>query len=249
MAQQKTGNAFQDHADTMYNEGISNVVKAAVRDYAKEMEAQAEKERNVETRDQDLLAELDDSDGGDPELERLQVQRLMEMRREAESRQRRLQTGHGEYRTVREEEFLKEVTGSKYVVVNFVHDNFVRCKIVDKHLQELAPKYLDTKFFNVDAMECAFFVTKLNVQVLPCCVLFVDGIAVDRIVGFDELGGIDTFKLPVLVKRLNAKQTILHKSKEQLRDAVDDEDDYGPARRSIYGFTKYTSEDEDSDFD
>ena len=38
-----------------------------------------------------------------------------------------------------------------------------------------------------------FFVDKLNVRVLPCVVMFVDGVAVDRVVGFDTLGAKDDF--------------------------------------------------------
>lgn len=33
-----------------------------------------------------------------------------------------------------------------------------------------------------------FLVTKLKVQVLPCVLSFIDGISVDRIVGFEGLG-------------------------------------------------------------
>lgn len=43
--------------------------------------------------------------------------------------------GHGEYREIVEEEFLKEVCGSVYVVVHFYHQEFFNCKIVDKHLR------------------------------------------------------------------------------------------------------------------
>lgn len=35
---------------------------------------------------------------------------------------------------------------------------------------------------------CPFLVTKLKVQVLPCVIAFIDGIGVDRIIGFEGLG-------------------------------------------------------------
>ena len=38
-----------------------------------------------------------------------------------------------------------------------------------------------------------FFVEKLQVRVLPCVVMFVGGVAVDRIVGFEPLGATDDF--------------------------------------------------------
>ena len=41
--------------------------------------------------------------------------------------------------------------------------------------------------------DAPFFVDKLNVRTLPCVVMFVGGVAVDRIVGFDTLGATDDF--------------------------------------------------------
>lgn len=38
-----------------------------------------------------------------------------------------------------------------------------------------------------------FFVEKLQVRVLPCVVMFMGGVAVDRIVGFEPLGATDDF--------------------------------------------------------
>ena len=43
------------------------------------------------------------------------------------------------------------MTTSKAVVVHFFHEDFVRCKIVDKHMGEVARKYASTKFIRVDA--------------------------------------------------------------------------------------------------
>ena len=55
-------------------------------------------------------------------------------------------------------------------------------------MQILARKYFDTKFIKCHAPDLPFFVTKLNVQVLPCIIFFRNGVAYDRIVGFEELG-------------------------------------------------------------
>jgi hypothetical protein len=45
-------------------------------------------------------------------------------------------------------------------------------------------------------------VTKLKVQVLPCVIAFVDGIGIDRIVGFEGLGHGDNFTPKDLEARL-----------------------------------------------
>ena len=48
-----------------------------------------------------------------------------------------------------------------------------------------------------------FLVTKLKIQVLPCVLAFVDGVSVDRIVGFEGLGYTpDTFTTKDLEARL-----------------------------------------------
>lgn len=130
--------------------------------------------------------------------------------------------GHGQYREIEEGDFLKEVTGSDRVICHFFHPEFRRCQIVDKHLTILAAKYLQTKFIKIDVLKAPFFVTKLNVKILPAIIMFKDGIAYDRfvlllvafisfvfisatrIVGFDEFGGSDDFQTGVIEKRLGA---------------------------------------------
>lgn len=55
---------------------------------------------------------------------------------------------------------------------------------------------------SINAEKCPFFVAKLQIQVLPTIVCFMDGIAIDRIVGFEELGGKDEFPTLLLARRL-----------------------------------------------
>jgi len=40
----------------------------------------------------------------------------------------------------------------------------------------------------INVENCPFLVTKLKVQVLPCVIAFIDGVGVDRIIGFEGLG-------------------------------------------------------------
>jgi thioredoxin-like negative regulator of GroEL len=116
--------------------------------------------------------------------------------------------GHGKYNEIFEDQFLKEVTGSKYVVCHFYHRDFERCKIIDKHLSMLSVKHISTKFVKIDAEKTAFFVGKLQVRMLPTILCFVDGVAKDRIVGFEELGARDDFRTEVLEERLRDAEVI-----------------------------------------
>jgi thioredoxin-like negative regulator of GroEL len=52
----------------------------------------------------------------------------------------------------------------------------------------LAKKHFDTRFLKLNVENGPFLVTKLKIQVLPCVLAFVDGVSVDRIVGFEGLG-------------------------------------------------------------
>ena len=61
----------------------------------------------------------------------LRAKRLQQLKREYEQTRELLAKGHGEYREVAQDEFLKEVTGSPLVAVHFYHRDFERCKIMD----------------------------------------------------------------------------------------------------------------------
>lgn len=73
-----------------------------------------------------------------------------------------------------------------------------------------------------------FLVTKLKIQVLPCVVAFVDGVSVDRIVGFEGLGfGEDDFKTKDLEGRLLAAGVLFRAKtiKEDQSNGIQDDDD------------------------
>ena len=48
------------------------------------------------------------------------------------------------------------------------------------------------------SQDAPFFVEKLQVRMLPCVICFFDGVAGDRLVGFDDLGKKDDFQTSVL---------------------------------------------------
>ena len=52
---------------------------------------------------------------------------------------------------VEEGDFLEIVTQTQRVVCHFYHQDFERCKVLDKHLQVLARKHFDTRFIKLSA--------------------------------------------------------------------------------------------------
>ncbi|KAJ4717833.1 Thioredoxin domain-containing protein [Melia azedarach] len=222
---------------TLSNLAFGNVMAAAARDYQKEVLAKEKAQASSSINEEVDLDELMD----DPELEKLHADRIAALKREAEKRQVLQMKGHGEYREIGEGDFLGEVTGSEKVIGHFYHKEFYRCKIMDKHLKALAPKHIDTKFIKLDAENAPFFITKLQVKTLPCVILFRNGIAIDRVVGFQDLGGKDDFSTRTLEVLLTKKGIISEKKK----DEDDEEDDYQENRRR----TVRSSVDPDSDSD
>lgn len=208
---------------TLSTLAFGNVIAAAARDYQKELLLKDKAQTSNSVNEEVDLDELMD----DPELEKLHADRIASLRKEAEKRQELKKQGHGEYREITEGDFLGEVTHSEKVICHFYHREFYRCKIMDKHLKSLALKHFDTKFLKLDAENAPFFVTKLGIKTLPCVIFFRNGIAIDRLVGFQELGGKDDFSTKALEAFLLKKGMI----KENKQD--DEDGDYDQENRSV----------------
>ena len=73
------------------------------------------------------------------------------------------------------------------MVVHFYHEEFITCKVMDKHLRALAPRALGARFLKLEAKKANFFTAKLKVKVLPTLVYFRDGVATGRQTGFEGL--------------------------------------------------------------
>ncbi|KAJ3316399.1 hypothetical protein HDU93_004436, partial [Gonapodya sp. JEL0774] len=91
--------------------------------------------------------------------------------------------------------------------------------------------HLRTRFVRVEVTKVPFLVERLKVQVLPCVACFVDGVEVDRIVGFETLGNTDNFTTPVFERRLSAKNVI----KLSYKYDEDGEAEDGGRRRKVVG--------------
>jgi len=147
-----------------------------------------------------------DDEGLDDEEEKimreLRDRRLAQLKSGFEEQQENKIKGHGQYREITETEFLPNVTGSKFVLVHFYHKDFERCKIIDMHLREIARQHTEARFVFLNAEKALFFIQKLQVQVLPTIIAFVDGVAVDRVVGFEDMGNKDDFPRLALTRRL-----------------------------------------------
>lgn len=141
--------------------------------------------------------------------------RLANARADYEETQVNKTLGHGTYVEIVEQEFLPTVTGHDYVVCAFFHKDFERCKIVDMHLHKICKVHTEARFVRIDAEKSPFFIQKLQIQMLPTIIIFENGVAIDRIVGFEEVGGEDDFPTMNMVRRLVKGGALIPKNKSE----------------------------------
>jgi len=130
-----------------------------------------------------LLDDLED----DPAVQVMRQKRLEELQKDQAVRAENLARGHGQYRTISQDEFLKECIASTYVACHFFSGDFKRCEIMDHHLQMIARQHIECKFIRIDASKTPFFVSKLAIQTLPTLLVFKGGKVVSTLTGFEGL--------------------------------------------------------------
>jgi len=133
------------------------------------------------------LRYLDGLDGDKKLLEELRDKRLAQMKAAHAEKISNLQKGHGRYHEICQDDFLNDVLKSKNTLVHFYHSDFENCKVIDHHLAIIAPRHVECKMMKLDSNKSPFFVQKLQVRVMPTVVVFRDGVACARLVGFDGL--------------------------------------------------------------
>ena len=197
----------------------------------------------VETMVDKEMSRLDNLDGDD--LQKIRQDRINEMKKLAQRKEEWKQIGHGKYEELKDEkEFLDEQKKSERFVCHFYRESTFRCKIMDKHLDIIAKKHIETRFVKIDAEKSMWLAQRLKVKVLPTLACIKDSKTRDFIVGFDDLGGVDEFPTEMLEWRLGLSDMINHNGdkptlkgktqqkvfgyagrKKNIRDGDDDSDD------------------------
>jgi hypothetical protein len=142
-----------------------------------------------------------------------------------------------------EKEFFEACKKSKHTVCHFYRSSTFRCKIVDKHLEELARKHIECRFVKIDVEKALFLAERLKIKIMPTIALIKDNKPVDYIVGFADLGNTDDFDTEMLEWRIaradvieyngdlinpptNSKKKHVHtKAKSTIRGNLKDESD------------------------
>jgi len=164
---------------------------------AKMMEEQVDDEiKNLETLDEDGI-------------EAINRRRLEAMKDAQKKKAEWMKNGHGEYSEIPEEkEFFNITKNSENVVCHFYREETFRCKIMDKHLNILAKKHLETKFCKIEADKAPFLCDRLKIRVIPTVILIKNAQTRGYVVGFTELGNTDDFSTEMLEWRIAQNEVI-----------------------------------------
>lgn len=126
-----------------------------------------EYEDNVEEND------LDEVDSEEERIMQKHIQsRMDEAEKSREAQKARLARKYGDCRDIVETEFLDVMIKNQKVVCHFYHDQFERCKIMDKHIRKVADLHPETLFVRINADKTPFFTVKLNVKVCITLIIF-----------------------------------------------------------------------------
>lgn len=155
----------------------------------------------TQTKDEEDDEDFEDFDKETEEImSKMKEERLKQIQENEKKAKNKDNFWAGEYREIVEEEFLPYVTKNEFAICHFYHQDFERCKILDKHFRMIAPNHTETAFITLNVEKAPFFVQKLQIKVLPTICLFKNGVLKRKIVGFEELGGNDEFKTIELVR-------------------------------------------------
>jgi len=132
-------------------------------------ESKGKQKINIGQEEQEENPEEIDLDEVDSEEERIMQKHIQARMDEAEKNREavkaKLARKYGEYRDIVETEFLDTMIKNPKVVCHFYHDQFERCKIMDKHLKQISDLHPETLFVRINADKTPFFTVKLNVKV------------------------------------------------------------------------------------
>ena len=168
--------------------------------------------RKVEETVDEELARLERVENmGDDELELLRERRLAQLKQQKERVERLRAQGHGQLVHVTDDkDFFAKAKQASKMVVHFSRASTRRCEILQKHLELLAAKHIGTLFIQVDAEKSPFLAERLKIHTLPSMVLCLNGKTEHTIIGFDELGGHDSFTTDELERVLYTRGVVEH---------------------------------------
>jgi hypothetical protein len=146
------------------------VMEDKVKEYTEEQQREAEEAQRENRKDEENEGdEYPDIEEPDSEEERILQRELMRRKEQydhlVEKENKKKSQKYGRYKDIIETEFLDTMLKNENVVCHFYHNDFDRCKIMDKHMKAIAETHPDTLFVRINAEKTPFFITKLQIKV------------------------------------------------------------------------------------
>ncbi len=139
----------------------------------------------------------------DSEIEQIRKKRIEAIKNSQLQKIDWEKNGHGKYSELADEkEFFEACKKSKNVACHFYRESTFRCKIVDKHMEELARNHMECRFLKIDAERSKFLTDRLKIKVIPTIALIKESKTIDYVVGFTDLGNTDDFDTEMLEWRI-----------------------------------------------
>jgi len=191
---------------------------------------------------------LDNLDNED--LAQIRQNRMKEMQKAAKRKEEWRVIGHGSYEELKDEkEFFDEQKKSERFICHFYRESTFRCKIVDKHMDILAKKHIESRFVKIDAERAMWLAQRLKIKVLPTIACILNSKTKDYIVGFDDLGGVDDFPTEMLEWRLSASEMLTYNGEKPSLKSKPQEKIFGHVKGKKKGIQENSDDSDDSDMD
>jgi hypothetical protein len=146
------------------------VIEDKVKEYVNEEEKKQSELEPINLKEEEEAVDDDIFNEPDSEEERIMQAEINKRKdlfdREIEKQKEKAARKYGDYKDISETEFLDTMLKNEAVVCHFYHNDFERCKIMDKHLKAISEVHHETLFTRINADKSPFFTTKLAVKVI-----------------------------------------------------------------------------------
>lgn len=141
-----------------------------------------------------------------------------------------------------DQDVLDFTTANHRVILHFYHSGFARCATMDKHIERIAVahKSQDVSAARVDVTRVPFLVNKLKIRILPDVRAYVDGVEVERVIGFEGLDGVSStdFDTRSLERRLMKAKLFMELKIPRDEGAQSEEEELGSDEEKNMGLKR-----------
>ncbi|XP_044741641.1 thioredoxin domain-containing protein 9-like [Chrysoperla carnea] len=143
------------------------------------------------------------------DLETIRNQRLKLLKEKAAQQIEWKKKGHGIVVELKDEkEFFSTTKTSEKCIILVYSDDTIESKILDHHINIIAPKLLECKIAKINVKSCPFLMKRLNLTKTPVLILIQEFNIIEKIQRFDNIIDISNKSTEALLYRLHTSGII-----------------------------------------